>query len=141
MEDKKLYITYSFGSYYSRIIIGVFDCYDKAFEAAKEEIDLHHIDESKLPMTFDEYYNCNYGYPDIDDDFNSTDKDWDYYNTLIDRDGHTVSDFEIMRKADINQHDDFSHCVIEEAILNGEVNHENSISIWYDEDEKDYIIH
>lgn len=126
-EDKKaqnrVYVVESFGGQYEdkwNHVIGIYTDYDKALSVAKEECEKHSVDESKLPMTWDEYQQFNYGYPDYPEDgYDYNDEYlWNYYNTCIDRDGHTKEEFELMDRMQSTKYDDFTGCNIESYVLN-----------------------
>ena len=126
-EDKKtqnrVYVVESFGGQYDdkwKHIIGVYTDYDKALSVAKEECEEYFVDESKLPMTWDEYQQFNYGCPDCPDDgYDYNDESLcDYYNTCIDRDGHTKEEFELMNLMRSIEYNDFVGCNIESYVLN-----------------------
>ena len=126
-EDKKtqnrVYVVESFGGQYDdkwKHIIGVYTDYDKALSVAKEECEKYFVDESKLPMTWDEYQQFNYGCPDCPDDgYDYNDESLcDYYNTCIDRDGHTKEEFELMNLMRSIEYNDFVGCNIESYVLN-----------------------
>ena len=126
-EDKnaqnRVYVVESFGGQYDdkwKHIIGVYTDYDKALSVAKEECEEYFVDESKLPMTWDEYQQFNYGCPDCPDDgYDYNDESLcDYYNTCIDRDGHTKEEFELMNLMRSIEYNDFVGCNIESYVLN-----------------------
>ena len=126
-EDKKtqnrVYVVESFGGQYEdkwSHVIGIYTDYDKALSVAKEECEKYFVDESKLPMTWDEYQQFNYGCPDCPDDgYDYNDESlFDYYNTCIDRDGHTKEEFELMNRMRSIEYDDFVGCNIESYVLN-----------------------
>ena len=126
-EDKnsknRVYVVESFGGQYDdkwNYIIGIYTDYDKALSVAKEECEKYFVDESKLPMTWDEYQQFNYGCPDCPDDgYDYNDESlFDYYNTCIDRDGHTKEEFELMNRMRSIEYDDFVGCNIESYVLN-----------------------
>ena len=126
-EDKnsqnRVYVVESFGGQYDdkwKHIIGIYTDYDKALSVAKEECEKYFVDESKLPMTWDEYQQFNYGCPDCPDDgYDYNDESLcDYYNTCIDRDGHTKEEFELMDRMQSMNSDDFVGCNIESYVLN-----------------------
>lgn len=126
-EDKnsqnRVYVVESFGGQYDdkwKHIIGIYTDYDKALSVAKEECEKYFVDESKLPMTWDEYQQFNYGCPDCPDDgYDYNDESLcDYYNTCIDRDGHTKEDFELMNLMRSIEYNDFVGCNIESYVLN-----------------------
>ena len=126
-EDKKtqnrVYVVESFGGQYDdkwKHIIGIYTDYDKALSVAKEECEKYFVDESKLPMTWDEYQQFNYGCPDCPDDgYDYNDESLcDYYNTCIDRDGHTKEEFELMNLMRSIEYNDFVGCNIESYVLN-----------------------
>ena len=126
-EDKnsqnRVYVVESFGGQYDdkwKHIIGVYTDYDKALSVAKEECEKYFVDESKLPMTWDEYQQFNYGCPDCPDDgYDYNDESLcDYYNTCIDRDGHTKEEFELMNLMRSIEYNDFVGCNIESYVLN-----------------------
>ena len=126
-EEKKaqnrVYVVESFGGQYDdkwEHIIGVYTDYDKALSVAKEECEKYFVDESKLPMTWDEYQQFNYGCPDCPDDgYDYNDESLcDYYNTCIDRDGHTKEEFELMNLMRSIEYNDFVGCNIESYVLN-----------------------
>ena len=126
-EDKKaqnrVYVVESFGGQYEdkwNNVIGIYTDYDKALSVAKEECEEYFVDESKLPMTWDEYHQFNYGYPDCPDDgYDYNDESLcDYYNTLINRDGHTKEEFELMDRMQSMKYEDFVGCNIESYVLN-----------------------
>ena len=137
-EDKKtqhrVYVVESFGGQYEdkwNHVIGIYTDYDKALSVAKEECEEYFVDESKLPMTFDEYCQFNYGYPDCDEDYDYNDKEkFDYYNTVIDRDGHTVEEFEMMDHVQQMQYEDFTGCHIESYILDQDGDDKEKIRIF-----------
>ena len=126
-EDKnaqnRVYVVESFGGQYDdkwNHIIGIYTDYDKALSVAKEECEKYFVDESKLPMTWDEYQQFNYGCPDCPDDgYDYNDESLcDYYNTCIDRDGHTKEEFELMNLMRSIEYNDFVGCNIESYVLN-----------------------
>ena len=126
-EDKnaqnRVYVVESFGGQYDdkwKHIIGIYTDYDKALSVAKEECEEYFVDESKLPMTWDEYQQFNYGCPDCPDDgYDYNDESLcDYYNTCIDRDGHTKEEFELMNLMRSIEYNDFVGCNIESYVLN-----------------------
>ena len=126
-EDKnsqnRVYVVESFGGQYDdkwKHIIGIYTDYDKALSVAKEECEKYFVDESKLPMTWDEYQQFNYGCPDCPDDgYDYNDESLcDYYNTCIDRDGHTKEEFELMNRMRSIEYNDFVGCNIESYVLN-----------------------
>ena len=126
-EDKnsqnRVYVVESFGGQYEdkwNHIIGSYTDYDKALSVAKEECEKYFVDESKLPMTWDEYQQFNYGCPDCPDDgYDYNDESLcDYYNTCIDRDGHTKEEFELMNLMRSIEYNDFVGCNIESYVLN-----------------------
>lgn len=126
-EDKnsqnRVYVVESFGGQYDdkwNNIIGIYTDYDKALSVAKEECEKYFVDESKLPMTWDEYQQFNYGCPDCPDDgYDYNDESlFDYYNTCIDRDGHTKEEFELMNRMRSIEYNDFVGCNIESYVLN-----------------------
>ena len=126
-EDKnsqnRVYVVESFGGQYDdkwKHIIGIYTDYDKALSVAKEECEKYFVDESKLPMTWDEYQQFNYGCPDCPDDgYDYNDESLcDYYNTCIDRDGHTKEEFELMNLMRSIEYNDFVGCNIESYVLN-----------------------
>ena len=126
-EDKnsqnRVYVVESFGGQYEdkwNHVIGIYTDYDKALSVAKEECEEYFVDESKLPMTWDEYQQFNYGCPDCPDDgYDDNDESLcDYYNTCIDRDGHTKEEFELMNRMRSIEYDDFVGCNIESYVLN-----------------------
>ena len=126
-EDKnaqnRVYVVESFGGQYDdkwKHIIGIYTDYDKALSVAKEECEKYFVDESKLPMTWDEYQQFNYGCPDCPDDgYDYNDESlFDYYNTCIDRDGHTKEEFELMNRMRSIEYNDFVGCNIESYVLN-----------------------
>ena len=126
-EDKnsqnRVYVVESFGGQYDdnwNHIIGIYTDYDKALSVAKEECEKYFVDESKLPMTWDEYQQFNYGCPDCPDDgYDYYDESLcDYYNTCIDRDGHTKEEFELMNRMRSIEYNDFVGCNIESYVLN-----------------------
>ena len=126
-EDKnsqnRVYVVESFGGQYDdkwKYIIGIYTDYDKALSVAKEECEKYFVDESKLPMTWDEYQQFNYGCPDCPDDgYDYNDESLcDYYNTCIDRDGHTKEEFELMNLMRSIEYNDFVGCNIESYVLN-----------------------
>ena len=126
-EDKnsqnRVYVVESFGGQYDdkwKHIIGIYTDYDKALSVAKEECEKYFVDESKLPMTWDEYQQFNYGCPDCPDDGYDYDDEslCDYYNTCIDRDGHTKEEFELMNLMRSIEYNDFVGCNIESYVLN-----------------------
>ena len=126
-EDKnsqnRVYVVESFGGQYDdkwKHIIGIYTDYDKALSVAKEECEKYFVDESKLPMTWDEYQQFNYGCPDCPDDgYDYNDESiCDYYNTCIDRDGHTKEEFELMNLMRSIEYNDFVGCNIESYVLN-----------------------
>jgi len=121
-KDSKVYIVTACGGHYEdkwEHVVGVYSMYDKAMQVAKETVDAHNVDESKLPMTFEEYQRCNYGCRDYPDDgYDLTDLELQkYYNELVDRDGHTVAEFKEMEEVEQAQDSDFSFCTIEEFIV------------------------
>jgi hypothetical protein len=120
--EQRIYIVESHGGQYEDSwdhVEGVFLDKNKAIQCAKDICDDYDVDESKLPMTFDEYCRCNYGYPDCPDDEYDYNNEllWDYYNTEIDRDGHTVAEFKIMSEAFELRHNDFSFCTVNSYII------------------------
>ena len=126
-EDKnaqnRVYVVESFGGQYEdkwNHVIGIYTDYDKALSVAKEECEEYFVDESKLPMTWDEYQQFNYGCPDCPDDgYDYNDESLcDYYNTCIDRDGHTKEEFELMNLMRSIEYNDFVGCNIESYVLN-----------------------
>ena len=138
-EDKKaqnrVYIVESFGGQYEdkwNHIIGIYTDYDKALSVAKEECEKHSVDESKLPMTWDEYQQFNYGYPDYPEDgYDYNDEYlWNYYNTCIDRDGHTKEEFELMDRMQSMKYDDFTGCNIESYVLNESGDDKDKICVY-----------
>ena len=121
--QNRVYVVESFGGQYEdkwNHVIGIYTDYDKALSVAKEECEKYFVDESKLPMTWDEYQQFNYGYPDLPDDGYDYDDEslFDYYNTCIDRDGHTKEEFELMDRMQSMKYDDFVGCNIESYVLN-----------------------
>ena len=121
--QNRVYVVESFGGQYEdkwNHVIGIYTDYDKALSVAKEECEEYFVDESKLPMTWDEYQQFNYGYPDLPDDGYDYDDEslFDYYNTCIDRDGHTKEEFELMDRMQSMNSDDFVGCNIESYVLN-----------------------
>ncbi len=138
-EDKKaqnrVYIVESFGGQYEdkwNHVIGIYTDYDKALSVAKEECEEHFVDESKLPMTWDEYQQFNYGCPDCPDDGYDYNDEYlcDYYNTCIDRDGHTKKEFELMCMQSMKVSDDFTGCHIESYVLNVSGDDKDKICIY-----------
>ena len=120
MENKQIHIVQKSGGCYEdsyHYIIGVWPTFDEAMKQAKEKCKEYVVDESKLPMTFDEFINCNYGYPDdpwgSDSEHNYTEDDDKFLSTIIDRDGHTIDEFKVMSEAWEKTMDDFSGCFIE----------------------------
>ena len=66
-KQNRVYTVTSFGGQYEdrwEYNIGVYSNYDKALSIAKKTCEEYFVDERKLPMTFDEYCQFNYGYPD-----------------------------------------------------------------------------
>ena len=123
LEQNRVYIVSSFGGQYEdkwEHTIGVFTDYNLALKTAKEECDEYYIDESKLPMTMDEYAEFNYGYPDQPENgFDYNDEQLcEYYNTPIDRDGHTKEEFLEMDRIQSLQYEEFTGCHIESYVLN-----------------------
>ena len=126
-EDKnsqnRVYVVESFGGQYDdkwKHIIGIYTDYEKALSVAKEECEKYFVDESKLPITWDEYQQFQYGCPDCPDhgyDYNDESL-CDYYNTCIDRDGHTKEEFELMNLMRSIEYNDFVGCNIESYVLN-----------------------
>lgn len=138
-EDKKaqnrVYVVESFGGQYEdkwNHVIGIYTDYDKALSVAKEECEKHSVDESKLPMTWDEYQQFNYGYPDYPEDgYDYNDEYlWNYYNTCIDRDGHTKEEFELMDRMQSMKYDDFTGCNIESYVLNESGDDKDKICVY-----------
>ena len=126
-EDKnsqnRVYIVESFGGQYEdkwNYIKGIYTDNEKTLSVAKEKCEEYFVDESKLPMTWDEYQQFNYGCPDCPDDgYDYNDESLcDYYNTCIDRDGHTKEEFELMNRMRSIEYDDFVGCNIESYVLN-----------------------
>ena len=147
MKDKRVFIVTSCGGQYEDRwdhTEGVFSTYDKALQCAKDVCDMYDIDESKLPMTFDEYGEANYGYPDCPDDgYDYKDeKLCEYYNTVIDRDGHTVSEFEEMELAEQLKNEDFSYCAIDSYLLDHtkEDLDRKHVTVWKDIETHEYDI-
>ena len=95
---------------------GVFDSFDKALGIAKEICRKYIPEKDSLPMTLEEYRDCNYGHPEYDD--NHPDDDDEYYEAFIDRDGHTKKEFEIMSKYFDLSFVDFSYCEITKLNIN-----------------------
>lgn len=142
--ENRIYIVQSHGGQYEDRwdhIEGIFSNPDKAIQCAKDVCDEYNIDESKLPMTFDEYGMCNYGYPDCPEDgFDYNDASLcEYYNTLIDRDGHTVAEFEAMDNAQNLKYEDFSFCSVESFLIDksGQDMDKKSITIWKSDNDYD----
>lgn len=142
-EEKKaqnrIYIVESYGGQYEdkwERTIGVFSTYDKALEAAKETCEDYFIDEDKLPMTFDEYIRFNYGYPDYPKDgYDVFDEEQcAYYNTAIDRDGHTKDEFELMDEIEFMMSEDFTGCRIESYVVDCVGDDKDKISVWVSKD-------
>ena len=138
-EDKKaqnrVYVVESFGGQYEdkwNHVIGIYTDYDKALSVAKEECEEHFVDESKLPMTWDEYQQFNYGYPDYPEDgYDYNDEYlWNYYNTCIDRDGHTKEEFKLMDRMQSMKYDDFTGCNIESYVLNKSGDDKDKICVY-----------
>ena len=138
-EDKnsqnRVYVVESFGGQYDdkwNHIIGIYTDYDKALSVAKEECEKYFVDESKLPMTWDEYQQFNYGCPDCPDDgYDYNDESlFDYYNTCIDRDGHTKEEFELMSRMRSIEYNDFVGCNIESYVLNVSCEDKNKMRVF-----------
>ena len=133
--QNRVYIVESFGGQYEdkwNHVIGIYTDYDKALSVAKEECEKHSVDESKLPMTWDEYQQFNYGYPDYPEDgYDYNDEYlWNYYNTCIDRDGHTKEEFELMDRMQSMKYDDFTGCNIESYVLNESGDDKDKICVY-----------
>jgi hypothetical protein len=147
LAENRIYIVESHGGQYEDSwdhVEGIFTDPDKALQHAKDVCDEYDIDESKLPMTFDEYGEYNYGYPDCPDegyDYNDSSL-CEYYNTLIDRDGHTISEFEEMENAEHLKNEDFSFCTVKSYLLNtvGDDMERKSITVWKDINTHEYGI-
>ena len=123
-SNQKIHIVQKNGGCYDEsyhYIIGVWLTFDEALEQAKSVCKMHDVDEDKLPMSFDEYINCNSGYPDDpyvgDIGHEYTKEEDDFYNTRINRDGHTIDEFEIMDRAFSVIMDDFLSCSIETCLI------------------------
>lgn len=144
MSENRIYLVQSHGGQYEDRwdhIEGIFSNSDKAIQCAKDVCDEYNIDESKLPMTFEEYGMCNYGYPDCPEegyDYNDASL-CEYYNTVIDRDGHTVAEFEEMENAEQLQHEDFSFCSVQSFLVDksGQDMDKKSITIWKSDNDYD----
>ena len=135
--ENRIYIVESHGGQYEDSwdhIEGIFTDPDKALQHAKDVCDEYDIDESKLPMTFEEYGMLNYGYPDYPEDgYDYNDASLcEYYNTLIDRDGHTVAEFQEMENAEHLQNEEFSFCTVNSYLINkiGNEMDRKNITIW-----------
>ena len=134
LSQNRVYIVSSFGGQYEdrwERNIGVFTSYDKALQIAKDECEEYHIDESKLPMTFDEYQELNYGYPDCPEEgYDYTNEELcEYYNTPIDKGGHTKEEFLEMDNAQSLQYEDFTGCRIESYVLDSIGEDKDRISV------------
>ena len=135
--ENRIYIVESHGGQYEDSwdhVVGVFSNVDKAIQCAKDTCDEYDVDESKLPMTFEEYGIYNYGYPDCPEegyDYNDSSL-CEYYNTLIDRDGHTVAEFQEMESAEHLQNEEFSFCTVNSYLINktGNDMDRKNITIW-----------
>lgn len=104
----KVYIlTQSSGSYedYYNEIIGVYDNKELALEVAKQIDELYIIEEKDYPMTFQEYQDLNYGYPENDD------------LHLVSKGGYSIKDFEEMERIQSVIHNEYHACKIEEFEL------------------------
>ena len=138
-RHERIYIVESHGGQHEDSwdhIEGIFADPYKALQHAKDVCDEYDIDESELPMTFEEYGNCNYGYPDCPEegyDYNDSSL-CDYYNTLIDRDGHTVDEFQEMENAEHLMNEDFSFCSVKSYVIDktGSDMDRKSMTIWKD---------
>jgi hypothetical protein len=146
-DYNRVYIVESHGGQYEDSwdhVEGIFTDQDKALQHAKDVCDEYDIDESKLPMTFDEYGEYNYGYPDCPDEgYDYKDSSLcEYYNTLIDRDGHTVAEFEEMEYAEQCKNEDFSFCTVKSYLINAVGNDmdRKSITVWKDIKTHEYDI-
>lgn len=151
-EDKnsqnRVYVVESFGGQYDdkwNSIIGIYTDYDKALSVAKEECEKYFVDESKLPMTWDEYQQFNYGCPDCPDDgYDYNDESlFDYYNnTCIDRDGHTKEEFELMNRMRSIEYNDFVGCNIESYVLDVSGDDKDKMRVFVSKSEDGtYIMH
>ena len=138
-KQNRVYIVISYGGEYEdswEHILCTYTDYLKALSAAKKVCDEHVIDESKLPMSFDEYSECGYGYPDCDKVYADMDDDErKYYDTLIDRDGHTVEEFKIMADAQNKLYDDFLGCQIVSLLLDSDVENNEKAYIYVKKEE------
>ena len=77
-------------------------------------------------------------YPEDGYDYNDASL-CEYYNTLIDRDGHTVAEFQEMENAEHLQNEEFSFCTVNSYLINktgGDMDRKN-ITIWKRGDEYD----
>lgn len=143
MEDKKVYLVTAFGGLYDdkwTSTIGIFSTKERAIEEAKKTVMEHTVIENNLPMTFDEWAKCNYGWPDTWDN-EEADEYGDYDGDVVDRDGHTKEEFKMMEHAQDIQYEHFGYCDIVEYTL--DVNRkytESGLIVSYDEKTNDIVI-
>ena len=123
MEKQEIFILTACGGEYEdkwESLIGAYSTFENAVQSAKEVVDRYEPIESELPMTFDEYERCNYGYRDCPDsgyDYDNP-EEMEYYNELVERDGHSIEDFKKMEDAQSAKSYDFSFCTIENVFIN-----------------------
>lgn len=123
MEKQEIFILTANGGQYEdswESLIGAYSTFENALQSAKEVVDRYEPIESELPMTFDEYARCNYGYRDYPEsgyDYNNP-EEWEYYNELVARDGHSIDDFKKMEEAISAKSNEFSFCTIENVFIN-----------------------
>lgn len=119
MENQKVYLVTAHGGIFDdkwTFTVGIFSNKERAIEEAKKTVMEHTIIENNLPMTFDEWAKCNYGWPDTWDD-TEEDEFGEYTGDVVDRDGHTKEEFKIMEKAQELQFENFAFCDIIEYTL------------------------
>ena len=127
MEKKQIFIITACGGQYEdkwERLIGAYSTYDSALKVAKDTVDEYEPIESELPMTFDEYERCNYGYRDIPVDGYDIDdpEQCEYYNEFIERDGHSIDDFKEMQHAEMAKYEDFAFCAIDNIVVDEPIN-------------------
>ena len=127
MAKKQIFIITACGGHYKdkwEKLIGAYSTYDSALKVAKDTVDEYKPIESELPMAFDEYERCNYGYRDIPVegyDFYDTEQK-KYYSEIIERDGHSVDDFKKMQHAELSKIKDFTFCTIVSIVVDEPIN-------------------
>lgn len=126
MGKQMVYVVQAFGGCYEdkwEQLLSVTSTLEEAEKVVKDCCAKY--DESNWPMTYEEYANTNYGYPDYPPE------DCDAYDdpyVHVDRDGFTVEQFEEMDMLVNLRYESFSGVWVQEVELNGELKGQ----YWYD---------